>query len=262
MRGGVSVANLDLGTSDNLGQHCGRVWRRDQRQWDYKSFEFHGCNNSAATGGGVRGNGTSVNLGNTIIAKNTATTTDPDFSGSFTSQEGYNLIGDTTGTTITGTTTGNQLNVDPKLDSLQDNGGPTQTHALLPGSPAIDTGNSNGAIADQRGSLRPSDRPDVSNAAGSDGSDIGAFEVASAPDAVTKPATNVTSSTATLNGSVNAQGLATTYYLSTASTITTSRLLSGMLEHLATRCLLAKTSLTSSPTVFTTFASLPAVRAV
>lgn len=46
----------------------------------------------------------------------------------------HNLIGDGSGglpNTITG---------DPMLAPLADNGGPTQTHALLPGSPAIDAG--------------------------------------------------------------------------------------------------------------------------
>src|SRR5439155_10968009 len=55
------------------------------------------------------------------------------------------------------------------------NGGPTRTHALLPGSPAIDAGNN--AIAtvatDQRGFPRIADGPD----ADSTGTvDIGAFE--------------------------------------------------------------------------------------
>jgi len=36
--------------------------------------------------------------------------------------------------------TGDQINTDPMLGPLQDNGGPTFTHALLPGSPAIDAG--------------------------------------------------------------------------------------------------------------------------
>jgi hypothetical protein len=31
---------------------------------------------------------------------------------------------------------GDQINTDPILGPLQDNGGPTFTHALLPGSPA------------------------------------------------------------------------------------------------------------------------------
>ncbi|HVM50593.1 MAG TPA: SBBP repeat-containing protein, partial [Candidatus Acidoferrum sp.] len=62
---------------------------------------------------------------------------------------------------------------------LQDNGGPTWTHALLTGSPAIDQGNRNAIPAlasatDQRGQPRISDWPGVDKA--SDGSDIGAFE--------------------------------------------------------------------------------------
>jgi hypothetical protein len=60
---------------------------------------------------------------------------------------------------------------------LRDNGGPTPTHALLPGSLAIDRGNSFGATVDQRGLPRPGDFPDVSDKEGGDGSDIGAFEL-------------------------------------------------------------------------------------
>ena len=54
-----------------------------------------------------------------------------------------------------------------RLGSLQDNGGPTKTHALLEGSPAIDSGNDQFAPeTDQRGIIRPRGRS----------SDIGAFE--------------------------------------------------------------------------------------
>ena len=60
---------------------------------------------------------------------------------------------------------------------LGDNGGPTPTHALLPGSIAIDRGNSFGSGLDQRGLPRPSDFPEISNKEGGDGSDIGAFEL-------------------------------------------------------------------------------------
>jgi hypothetical protein len=59
---------------------------------------------------------------------------------------------------------------------LQDNGGPTFTHALLPGSPAIDAGAS-GLLTDQRGGIRPFDKSSVTNTIGGDGSDMGAFEV-------------------------------------------------------------------------------------
>ena len=66
--------------------------------------------------------------------------------------------------------TAEQLNLGP----LQDNGGPTQTHALLPGSAAIDSGNSGGVTRDQRGFSRP---VGIAKVVGGDGSDIGAFEV-------------------------------------------------------------------------------------
>ena len=64
------------------------------------------------------------------------------------------------------------------LGPLQDNGGPTFTLALLPGSPAIDKGkNFNGSATDQRGLPRTMDSPCIANASGGDGTDIGAFEV-------------------------------------------------------------------------------------
>ena len=68
--------------------------------------------------------------------------------------------------------------VDPGLaPSLADNGGPTPTFALLPGSIAIDQGNAFGAATDQRGLARPSDFGAIANVPGGDGSDIGAFEL-------------------------------------------------------------------------------------
>ena len=66
------------------------------------------------------------------------------------------------------------------LRPLQNNGGPTLTHALMTGSPAIDKGkNFSGATTDQRGSGfdRTFDDPSIANATGGDGTDIGAFEV-------------------------------------------------------------------------------------
>ena len=65
------------------------------------------------------------------------------------------------------------------LGPLQDNGGPTFTHALLLGSPAIDQGTGNGLTADQRGEGFPRtfDVPRMRNARGGDGTDAGAFEL-------------------------------------------------------------------------------------
>lgn len=129
------------------------------------------------SGGIYTSSASTVIARNTIIALNTAPDF-PDFYGTLTSQ-GYNLIGNTSGTDISiaggGTTTGNQLDVDPKLDTLKDNGGPTSTHALRSGSPAIEGGNSFGSNTDQRGFARPVVIPDTSPIG--DGSDIGAYEV-------------------------------------------------------------------------------------
>jgi len=60
-----------------------------------------------------------------------------------------------------------QLGGDAGIGPLADNGGPTQTHALLPGSPAIDAADAAASPAiDQRGIARPQGA----------GYDIGAFE--------------------------------------------------------------------------------------
>jgi hypothetical protein len=116
---------------------------------------------------------------------------EPDVSGAFTSS-GFNLIGKTDGssdfTQLTDQTGTIASPLDPKLDStgLQDNGGPSQTIALLFGSPAIDKGTSHGLTGslttDQRGTgfARTFDDPAIANATGGDGTDIGAFEVQTA----------------------------------------------------------------------------------
>ncbi len=120
--------------------------------------------------------GSTVIAQNTIIADNSSGS-NTEFEGTLTSQ-GYNLIGNTSGTTITGTTTGNILNQNAQLAPLGNNGGATQTHALMTGSPAIDKGSAvSGITTDQRGFARPVDDPAIANAAGGNGSDIGAFEV-------------------------------------------------------------------------------------
>ena len=138
-------------------------------------------NNSAGPGGSSHGGGIATNTGgpnanrlrNTIVANNTAAT-GPDLSGTFTSQD-FNLIRNTSGATLSGTTTHNVTGVDPLLGPLQNNEGPTRVHLLLPGSPAIDAGDSGGLNNDQRGLARPVDDPSAANA--SDGADIGAVEV-------------------------------------------------------------------------------------
>ena len=129
------------------------------------------ADNSAATGGGISTLG-SLALGNTIIADNTGSTSAPDFDGSLATDSGNNLIGDTSGGSgFTGPS--DQLNANPDLASLKDNGGPTKSMGLMPASPAIDAGENalvpGGIVTDQRGFYR------FVNGT----TDIGAFEVQS-----------------------------------------------------------------------------------
>ncbi len=124
---------------------------------------------------GVCNNGT-ISLKNSIVASNTCNNGDeywPDCCGVF-DWVCYSLIGDTTDCILIGFQKANILGQDPLLGPLADNGGPTKTHALLPGSPAIDAGNRSDLYTDQRGYKRPINIIDISNV--SDGADIGAYE--------------------------------------------------------------------------------------
>ena len=116
--------------------------------------------NTAFTGGGIYVEPNAgiltftATLGNTIVAGNTG----GDVSGALDPAGDHNLIGNGAGMTgLTDGANGNHVGtaatpIDPMLGPLQDNGGPTFTKALLPGSPAIDVGANPGNLAtDQRG---------------------------------------------------------------------------------------------------------------
>jgi predicted outer membrane repeat protein len=106
--------------------------------------------NSAISFGGGIYNSDTVSLRNTIVANSPS---GGNCSGTITNG-GNNLdSGDTCGW---GSNNGSLSNIDPKLGPLAANGGPTQTMALLPGSPAINAGADPGCPAtDQRGVARP-----------------------------------------------------------------------------------------------------------
>ena len=127
-------------------------------------------NSAAFNGGGLyrpTSSGNAISIRNSIIANNTAGGTAPDIFGTVNSN-GYNLIRNTMGATITGTTTGNITGVDPQIDSVLRNNNNTangtKTHALRLTSPAINAGDPAISSTDQRS------KPRVGT------SDIGAYE--------------------------------------------------------------------------------------
>ena len=164
-------------TSDNntFGSSGGGIYNSGTLGLLFDTIAF----NQATNGGGVYNNtGSSTSLRNTIIAANTATGTNsvnPDVFGNFASS-GYNLIGNATGSTGFDPSLGDIIGssdspIDPLLGSLSNNGGSTQTIALLPGSLAIGAADpiilDTDPLTDQRGLPRR---------AADDNADIGAFQ--------------------------------------------------------------------------------------
>ena len=94
-----------------------------------------------------------LQIGNTILNAGASGVNLYVNGGGTVASLGYNISSDDAGGFLTGP--GDQLFTNPMLGPLQDNGGPTFTHALLPGSAAIDAGDPNFTpppLFDQRGS--------------------------------------------------------------------------------------------------------------
>jgi CSLREA domain-containing protein len=141
-----------------------------------------GAGGGGGTGAAIHVAGDTVTIRNTILSGNC--------SGTIT-DGGGNV--DFPASTCPGS------NADAKLGPLKDNGGPTETLALGPGSAARDLVPASGAgctATDQRGVLRP-----VGPAC-----DAGAYEVAP-PVATTGAASKVHSTSATVEGTVTTRGL-------------------------------------------------------
>ncbi len=133
---------------------------------------------ASATGGGLQTVTKDVLVSGSIIANNLAGGGNADIQpGTGTLTVDHSLVGDTIGLVIAAAT--NLLNQNPLLGPLAENGGPTQTHAPMLGSPVIDAGDALFAsppVFDQRGVtfVRIAD----GDGNGSAVIDLGSYEVA------------------------------------------------------------------------------------
>ena len=152
-----------------------------------KTYNVTVASNSAAAGGGLASAipGSSWELRNTIVANNTASV-GPDIYNPWGAQfsQGFNLVGnraDSDPGPLPAYQASDLPPGNPKLGPLQNNGGPTLTLALLPGSPAIDKGSNANLLpsmtSDQRVFIAR-----IINGGYSNTVDIGAYEYAAAKD--------------------------------------------------------------------------------
>jgi hypothetical protein len=171
--GTLTVTNSTL--SGNTSNNGGGITNGGSATVTYSTIS---SNVATTTGGGLEQTGSGQTTArNLLLAGNTAPSS-PDVSNRLSSQ-GHNLIGDGSGgsgytdTDLVGSA---DNPIDPLLGPLQDNGGPTLTMALLPGSPARAAGAFSNLMPpwDQRGPGYPRL---VNNAV-----DIGAYEVQSSED--------------------------------------------------------------------------------
>jgi parallel beta helix pectate lyase-like protein len=141
--GYVTIANSTI-SGNSAGTKGGGIFDSAH----IRNSTFSG--NSAGSGGGIY-NISGLEIYNTILNAGASGENIFNDGGTVTSQ-GYNLSSDDGGGYLNGS--GDQINTDPLLGPLQDNGGPTLTHMPLPGSPAIDAGDPNFTpppFRDQRG---------------------------------------------------------------------------------------------------------------
>lgn len=168
--GNLNVVNSTISGNTSTAWHGGAMFLTDGIVTILNSTIVEN-NAPAGTAGGLMvatfGAPISVTVQNTVVANNGDFSCQVEGDPNVAALEslGNNLFTDGSCAAIAS----DQTVVDTGLDSLADNGGPTWTHALLPGSPAIDAGeNTVCPTTDQRGVARDA------------ACDIGAFEAIAA----------------------------------------------------------------------------------
>ncbi|MCP4139183.1 MAG: hypothetical protein GY755_02640 [Chloroflexi bacterium] len=173
------------GHDSSFGHHGGGLYNGLGSSPQLTNITFSG-NSAEEEGGGIFNEFGNPTLNNIILWGNTAPVgaemdnffATPVITNSVI--KGSNGSGGSWDTNL-GTDNGSNLDADPQLTPLADNGGIIQTHGLLPGSSAIDKGASCPAT-DQRGISRPQGA----------GCDIGAYEFGGFSVSSTSPTSGAT----------------------------------------------------------------------
>ena len=187
--------------------------------------------NNANEGGGIRNNGT-LTLNNTTVSNNTSSTTGGGIEkyGTLTLNNSL-VVGNTSDEINGGVDTNNNSHIGSGgtvtwLAALADNGGPTQTHALLTGSPtAVVSAGSSCLTHDQRGITRATlcdvgayEASKISIAAGitpTEASTVGTFTITLTPKLASDESLTInystTGGTATISDDYDINGTATNY---------------------------------------------------
>src|SRR5438477_1059179 len=187
--GSATLGVLNSTLSGNWATFGGAIYASSDTFNSARLYVFHTTlsGNSASSsggGGGIYNAGALTQFANTVFNASSIFRA----SGMIRSL-GYNLCSDDCSGFLTAT--GDQINTDPMLGPLQDNGGPTFTHALLSGSPAIDSGDPSFDPNAFRPPLLYDQRGD-GFARVNDHIDIGAFEVQPTPATTATPTATAT----------------------------------------------------------------------
>jgi len=164
--GTLALTNSTVSGNTDSSAQGGGIWQA----FAGGTLQIQSSTVSGNTGRGIGHSSGVVTLKNTILANSTAADCSPVLGSGSVISLGHNLI-ENNACVIGGNVTGNIIGSDPMLGPLANHGGPTQTHALLAGSPAIDAGSPDcpPPATDQRGVSRPQGAA----------CDIGAFELES-----------------------------------------------------------------------------------
>ena len=182
LQGNPSLNNITF--SGNNAEHFGGGMLSFQSSPTLRNVTFSGNTATSYYGGGMYNDNSSASLTNAILWGKT-----PD-----------QIRGDSTTVTYSDVQggypgTGN-INDDPLLGPLADNGGLTQTHAIAAGSPAIDAGDPDVCPnIDQRAFTRPIDGDENGTAI----CDMGAYEYGSYPAVFSLTVEHVGNGTTTKN---------------------------------------------------------------